>query len=385
MDLGDFEIQIKTFFGLEEILAKEVLQLGGKNIKTLNRAVACEGDLGFLYKANFSLRTALKILKPIFTFKVQNEKDFYQKLYDFEWEKFMNFDQTFLIDATVYSTIFTHSQYISLKMKDAIVDRFRDKKGQRPDVNHAKPDFKFHLHIQENYVTISLDSSGEPLFKRGYRNISLHAPINEVLAAGMLKLALWDGKGNFLDPMCGSGTLLIEAAMIATHIPPQILRNEFGFMKWNDYDESLWEKIKETRLNKIQEFEGKIMGYDSSMEAILAAKKNIETIGLEEYIELKKIDFFTTKKEISPLLLVFNPPYDERLHITQDDFYKKIGDTLKTSYPNTFSWFISSDISAEKNIGLKPSKKIKLFNGNLECRFLRYDIYEGSKKAKFSL
>ncbi|MDR2121683.1 MAG: class I SAM-dependent RNA methyltransferase [Flavobacteriaceae bacterium] len=377
-----FKIQAKTFYGLEDVLVQELKQLGASKIDKKNRAVEFYGDLGFLYKANYSLRTALKLLIPVYHFKANNEKTFEQKLKQFPWEDYFLITQTFAIDSTVYSEYFNHSQYVMLKMKDAVVDRFREKFGKRPDVDSQSPDIKFHLHISDDEVTVSLDSSGAPLFKRGYRKARFEAPINEVLAAGLLNLAGWEGKGNFLDPMCGSGTLLIEAAMIALNIPAQLHRKRFGFMNWKNFDLELFDKIKETRINKIREFGGKIVGYDISQKALQAAEINIEAADLSDFIEIKNQDFFVSQKELFPVLLIFNPPYDKRISIDEDEFYKKIGDTLKSNYKNTLAWFITSDIEAYKKVGLRPSRKIKLFNGKLECRFFQYDIYEGSKKVK---
>lgn len=382
MDTENLQIQIKTFFGLEPILAEEIKKLGGKNVQLKTRAVNCEGDLGFLYKINYSTRTAVKILVPIFEFKAFNDHKFYDKLFKFGWDEFMDVNQSFAIDATVHSERFTHSQFMTLKMKDAIVDFFRTKYKQRPNVEPKNPDIKFNLHIDRDFVTISLDSSGDPLFKRGYRKEQGEAPINEVLASGMLQLAGWDGKGNFLDPMCGSGTLLIEAAMIATELPAQIFRKNFAFQNWKNYDEDLFKKIKEFRVNRIKPFEGKIIGYDIDARMLNASRINIEAAELEEVIEVKKQNFFDSKKEHFPLLMVFNPPYDERIKISQDDFYKQIGDTFKQHYPNTLAWLISSDLEAVKKIGLRPSRKIKLYNGKLETRFLQYEMYEGTKKQK---
>jgi len=378
----NFRLQAKTFFGLEEILAQELKGLGASDVRIKNRAVEFQGDLGFIYKANYSLRTALKILLPIYSFKAGNEKVFERKMQSFAWEKYLFNSQTFAIDSTVHSDYFHHSQYIMLKMKDAIADRFRQKFGKRPDVAVVNPDMLFHLHISGDEVTVSLDSSGEPLFKRGYRKAHFEAPINEVLAAGLLRLAGWEGKGNFLDPMCGSGTLLIEAAMMALNIPPQLHRKHFGFMNWQNFDLDLFNKIKETRLGRVEEFNGKIVGYDTSHAALSAAKKNIESVDLQDFIEVRNQDFFQSEKELFPVLIVFNPPYNERLTIDEEDFYKQIGDTLKSKYKNTLAWFITSDIEAYKKVGLRPSRKIKLYNGKLECRFFQYDVYEGSKKAK---
>lgn len=380
MNTENLNIQIKTFFGLEEILAKEIQKLGGRNVEIKNRAVTCEGDLGFLYKINYSCRTALKIIVPILTFKTWDEHRFYDKLFDFPWDSIMDTNQSFAIDATINSERFKHSQFMTLKMKDAIVDFFKAKYRKRPDIETKNPDIKFHLHIDRELVTISLDSSGEPLFKRGYRKEQTQAPINEVLASGMLQLAGWTGKENFLDPMCGSGTLLIEAAMIALNLPAQIFRKGFAFQNWKNYDAELFTKIKEFRLNKIQEFTGKIIGYDIDSQALKAAQANISFAELDDIIEAKKQNFFESKKELFPLLMVFNPPYNERISINDEAFYKKIGDTFKQNYPNTLSWIISSDLEAVKKIGLRPSKKVKLFNGKLECRFLQYETYEGTKK-----
>ncbi len=381
MNTENLKIQIKTFFGLEEVLAEEIKKLGGKNVEIKNRAVNCEGDLGFLYKINYSARTAVKILVPVHTFKAFSENQFYERLLKFSWDELMDVNQTFAIDSTVYSETFRHSQFMSLKMKDAIADFFKNKYKKRPDVDPQNPEIKFHLHIDRELVTISMDSSGDPLFKRGYRKEQGEAPINEVLASGMLQLSGWDGKGNFLDPMCGSGTLLIEAAMIAMDLPAQIFRKNFAFQNWNNYDEELFQKIKEFRINRVREFTGKIVGYDVDARMLNASRINVEVAEMEDVIEVKKQDFFESKKELFPLLMVFNPPYDERITINDDDFYKKIGDTFKQNYPNTLAWLISSDLEAVKKIGLRPSRKIKLFNGKLECRFLQYEMYEGTKKG----
>lgn len=380
MDTENIKIQIKTFFGLEQVLAEEIRKLGGQNVEIKNRAVNCEGDLGFLYKINYSARTALKILVPVLTFKAWDENRFYDKLFDFPWEKYMTVDQTFAIDTTIYSERFAHSQFMSQKMKDAIVDYFKFKYNKRPSVDTQDPQIKLHLHIDRELVTISLDSSGDPLFKRGYRKEQGEAPLNEVLASGMLQLAGWDGKGNFLDPMCGSGTLLIEAAMIAMDLPAQTFRRRFGFQNWLNYDEELFKTIKEVRLNRVREFTGKILGYDIDSDMLHAARVNIESAEMEDIIEVKHQDFFESKKELFPLMMVFNPPYDERIVINDDEFYSKIGDTFKKNYPNTLAWLISSDLDSLKRVGLRPSRKIKLFNGKLECRFMQYEMYEGTKK-----
>ena len=383
MQSDDLKIQIKTFYGLETILAEELKKLGGRNVEIKTRAVNCEGDLGFLYKVNYSARTALKVLVPIYEFKAFNEQKFYEKLTRFNWDDYMKINQTFSIDATVHSERFTHSQFMTLKMKDAIVDFFNRKYQKRPTIDTRNPEIKFSLHIDRDMITISMDSSGDPLYKRGYKRQQGEAPINEVLASGMLQIAGWDGKGNFLDPMCGSGTILIEAAMIAMNLPAQIFRKSFGFQNWKNYDEELFQKIKEFRINRIKEFTGKIVGYDIDNKMLNIARETIEIAEMEEVIEVKKQDFFESKKDLFPLLIVFNPPYDERITIRYEDFYKKIGDTFKQGYPNTLAWMISSDLEAVKKVGLRPSRKVKLYNGKLETRFLQYEMYEGTKKAKY--
>lgn len=374
-------MQAKTFFGFETVLADELKSLGAADIVVKNRLVEFYGDQGFLYKANYSLATALRILKPIHSFSVRNEEFLYARFKKFNWEDYLDIDQTFVIDATVHSDYFTHSHYAALKVKDALVDRFQEKFGRRPSVDKENADIWFNLHISHDKVTLSLDSSGQSLHKRGYKLNGGPAPINEVLAAGLLKLAGWDGNGNFLDPMCGSGTILTEAAMMATNIPPQVHRKGFAFQNWKDYDENLFEKIKETRLNRIKEFHGKIVGYDINSTMLKLAEDNSIHAGLDEFIEVKYQDFFKSEKDMFPVLVLFNPPYNERLISDNEKLYKEIGDTLKAKYQNTFAWFITSDLSAKKYVGLRPSKKIKVFNGKLECDFLRYDIYEGSKKA----
>jgi len=381
LKLDNFKMQAKTFFGFEPILAEELKSLGAADVSIKNRLVEFYGDKGFMYKANYSLSTALRIIKPVVSFSVKNENQLYERFKRFDWEDYLDLDQTFLIDATVHSDYFTHSHYAALKVKDALADHFHQKYGKRPDVDKFSPDVRFNLHISHDKVTLSLDSSGESLHRRNYKIGHGIAPINEVLAAGLLKIAGWNGKGNLLDPMCGSGTILTEAAMMAANIPPQLHRKHFGFQNWKDYDQDLFEKIKETRLSRITEFSGKIVGYDLDPSILATAEKNIANADLEDFIEVYRKDFFKSKKDLFPVLIVFNPPYNERIESDNQTLYKSIGDTLKNHFPNTFAWFITSDLSAKKYVGLKPSKKVKVFNGKLECDFLRYDIYEGSKKS----
>lgn len=375
----------KTLFGFEEILAKELRNLGGTQVKEGVRNVSFVGDMGFMYKANLCLRTAIKILMPIHSFYVRNERDLYKNIYDFDWTAYLNLDKTFAIDTTLSSDLFTHSLFVSQKSKDAIVDKFRATHGERPNVDTQDPDIRINVHIHNNQCNISLDSSGKSLHQRGYRTATNIAPINEVLACGLLLLSGWDGQSNFLDPMCGSGTFLVEAAMIACNIPANINRKGFAFQKWDTYDPELYDKILESSLNKTREFHFKIKGYDKAPTAVEKAKDNVENANLTEYIDVERKNFFETQKETdNNLHMVFNPPYGERLSIQMEDFYKNIGDTLKQNYPGTDAWLITSNLEALKFVGLRPSRKIKVFNSHLESRLVKYIMYEGSKKAKYN-
>lgn len=380
----NFKMVAKTFFGFEDILAKEVQQLGGQDVQTGTRVVTFYGDKGFMYKANLSLRTALKILKPIKWFKVFNERSLYEGISSIDWSQFMNERQTFVIDVTLYSEAFNNSQFVALKTKDAIVDQFREKSGVRPSIDKDFPDLRIHIHLDRDQCTVSLDTSGDSLHHRGYRSATNIAPINEVLAAGMLLLSGWDGKSHFLDPMCGSGTILAEAAMIACNIPANINRKEFAFEKWNDWDNDLFDQIIDSLMKKTREFHYTIKGFDKAPSAVRKAQDNIQNANLDDYVTIEQKDFFESEKQTEgPLHMVFNPPYGERLDIDMERFYREIGDTFKQSYPNTQAWFITANLEALKFVGLKPSRKIKLFNGKLEARLLKYDIYEGSKRTKF--
>ncbi len=380
----NFKMVAKTLFGFEDLLAKELTQLGAQEVKKGVRNVSFVGDKGFMYKANLGLRTAIKILKPIHSFKVFNEQDLYNNIYKMPWENYLKSSGSLAVDATIHSHLFKHSLFIALKTKDAIVDRFRDNTGERPNVDLKFPDLKINVHIDRNQCTISLDTSGDSLHKRGYKTATNIAPINEVLAAGMIMLSGWDGQSDFIDPMCGSGTMLIEAAMIACNIPPNLMRKEFAFERWQDWDVDLFEKIEESLLKKTRDFHYKIMGYDKAPSAVFKAKDNIKNAQLDDFITVKHEDFFKTQKGGSDKLhMVFNPPYGERLNIDLHAFYKSIGDTFKQNYPGTEAWFITSNLEALKHVGLRPSRKIQLFNAKLESRLVKYEIYEGSKKGKY--
>lgn len=380
----NFNMVAKTLYGFEELLENELIQLGALHVKKGVRVVEFVGDQGFMYKANLALRTAIKILKPIQTFRVRDEKDLYNKINNMPWEDYLKPSGSLAVDATIHSDLFTHSLFIAQKTKDAIVDRFRDKTGQRPNVDLKFPDLKINVRIDRTACTVSLDSSGESLHKRGYKMATNIAPINEVLAAGLIMLSGWDGQSDFMDPMCGSGTIPIEAAMIACNIPPNLMRKEFAFERWQDWDVELFEKIEESLLKKTRDFHHQIIAYDKAPSAVRKAQQNIENAQLDDFITVKHEDFFKTQKGGQQKLhMVFNPPYGERLDIDMEKFYADIGDTLKQNYPGTDAWFITSNLDALKHVGLRPSRKIHLFNAKLESRLVKYVMYEGSKKGKY--
>lgn len=376
-----FEMIAKTAHGFEDVLAKELLQLGAQNIQKGVRSVRFVGDKGFMYKANLCLRTAIRILKPIATVTAKNDNQLYRAMYNFPWEKYMDIDQTFFFGVTLHSDFFSHSLFIAQKTKDALVDRFRKLEGRRPSVDKENPHIRFHVHVYQDQISISIDSSGKSLHQRGYKTATNIAPINEVLAAGMLLLSGWDGQSDFMDPMCGSGTIPIEAAMIACNIPVNINRAEFAFEKWSDWDEDLYLKIEESSLNKIRGFEHKIIGFDKAPSAVQKATDNVVNANLSDFIEIRQADFFKSKKETEGFLqMVFNPPYGERLDIEMQSFYENIGNTLKREYSGSHAWFITSNLPALKHVGLRPSRKIHLYNGKLESRLVKYEMYEGTKK-----
>ena len=379
--VNDFKMIAKTFYGLEKILAKELLNLGAKNIEIGVRNVSFYGDLGFLYKSNLFLRSAIRVLKPIKSFKIIDQKDLYSYIFNFDWENYISIENTFYIESVLNTEIFSNSLFVSQRVKDGIVDRFRKIYKKRPNIDKENPDIKINIHLSKDTCTVSLDSSGKPLNQRGYRLQTNIAPINEILAAGLIMLSEWDCQSDFLDPMCGSGTILIEAAMYATNYPVNINRKNFSFKNWKNYDSQMFEIIKESVLKKVKPFNYNLIGYDKSPSAIKKCNQNIINSGFQDIINVSENNFFNTKKTNDNFLhLLFNPPYGERLAIDIKSFYKKIGDTLKSNYSNSNAWFITSNLEALKLVGLRPSRKIKLYNGKLESRLAKYEIYSGTKK-----
>ncbi len=375
------KLLIKTLHGLEEVLAAEIQALGGENIKKIKRAVACEGNLSFMYSANYNLRTALRVLVPIYSFKAKNEQELYDQVLKFNWSDYMEVHQTFAIDNSVFSDLFRHSKYATLKMKDAIADQFREKYRSRPSIDVENPDVRFDLHAWKDNFTISLDSSGEPLNQRGYRDKGHAAPLNEVLAAGMVKIADWNASKPLIDPMCGTGTILIEAGMSALNIPPQFLRKNFGFRNWKDFNPMIWNKVKLESDGQIRKKPLQISGGDSDDRAVRMAQKSLSKLGLREYVKIRNVPFERHKPGVPEGVVMTNPPYGER--IEKDDilgFYKTISDLLKQNFQGFEAWVISSNFQALKRLKLRPAEKVKLYNGALECGFQKYELYSGSRE-----
>lgn len=371
----------KTQFGLEAVLATELRNIGATEVTPHNRAVSFTGDLSIMYKANLWLRTALKVLIPIEKFRAKNESQLYDGIKKINWDQYLDKEGRFVIRTSLKSDFFNHSQYVSLKSKDAIADQFRDKYGVRPSVDLTHPDLSIDIHINKDEVTVSLDSSAESLHRRGYRTDSTLAPINEVTAAGMILLSGWSGEGNYIDPMCGSGTLLIEAAMIAKNMPPNLNRAQFGFERWKNYDPTLFAEVRAEALASIRESKANILGSDKTFKAIEISRENITRAGLDEDIKVSNKRFEEVKGPDGGGIMIINPPYGERLPIEEiGAFYKMMGDKMKKEFDGYDVWVISSNIPALKMTGLAPSKKITLYNGALECRYHKFEIYKGTRR-----
>ncbi len=381
----------KTFKGLEQVLAQELTELGANEVQIQRRAVSFSGDKELLYRANFNLRTALRILVPIASFTAKDADAVYQQAKQIDWAQFMTINTGFAIDATVYSETFRHSKYVTYRVKDAIADYWTEKEGKRPSVKLTDPDLQLNVHIAAEQVTISLDSSGESLHKRGYRVATTEAPISEVLAAGLLKIAGWDGQTDLYDPMCGSGTFLIEAALIAQNIAPGVFRKSFAFEKWSDFDKDLFEQIYNDD-SKERPFTHHIYGSDASFYAVQQALKNIREAGMQRCIDVRQIRIqeikgLSAQRSVSESgqspLVIINPPYGERL--AQDKnvmrLYAEMGTALKHQFTGATAWIISSNEEALKCIGLKPSRRIHLMNGELECLFNKYELFAGDRKT----
>ncbi|MGA2406490.1 MAG: class I SAM-dependent RNA methyltransferase [Bacteroidales bacterium] len=375
----------KTLYGLEKVLAEELTSLGAADIQPVNRAVLFDGDMSLLYKVNYCARTALSVLMPIADFRIRSKDDLYRGGLKIEWDRFMDTDDTFSIVPVINSPHFSHTGYAGLLLKDAIADSFRNKTGRRPSVDTSNPGILINLHISNNLVTISVDSSVVSLFKRGYRQEQANAPLNEVLAAGIILLSGWKVSAALVDPMCGSGTIPIEAGLIACKIPPGKFRQFFGFQRWKDYNDDLFEEIKLECNSQIGLSPVKISGSDISEQTLQYAKANVARAGLSDVITLEMSDFKDLKSIDDHEYVFLNPPYGQRIQPEEiDRLYGMIGTILKHNFTGTTAWLITSNKESLKHIGLKPKEKHILFNGALECVLLKYEIYQGTKKQEKS-
>ena len=376
----EFKLIAKTFMGLEPVLAQELIQLGANNVETGRRMVSFTGDKEMMYRANFQLHTAIRILKPIHTFKARSAEEVYDEIQKIERSNYLDNKKTFSVDSVVYSEEFRNSRFVTYKVKDAIVDWFREKTGTRPNISVSNPDIRLNIHIAEDDATLSLDSSGESLHRRGYRQESVEAPLNEVLAAGMILMTGWKGDTDFIDPMCGSGTIAIEAALIARNISPGVFRKEFAFEKWADFDQELFDTIYNDD-SKEKEFTHHIYGYDIDMKAVNTARINVKAAGLSKEVTIEQADFKDFQTPTEKSIMVTNPPYGERISTPNLlATYKMIGERLKHTFAGNDAWILSYREECFEQIGLKPSIKIPVFNGSLECEFRKYALFDGRMK-----
>ena len=375
-----FELIAKTFMGLEPVLAKELTQLGANDVQIGRRMVSFTGDKEMMYRANFQLHTAIKILKPIQRFKAHSADDVYEEIKKLDWTDYLSGDKTFAVDSVVFSEEFRHSKFVSYKVKDAIVDQLRERTGKRPNISVANPDLRLHIHVADDQCTLCLDSSGESLHRRGYRQESVEAPINEVLAAGIILMTGWQGETDFIDPMCGSGTFLIEAALIARNMAPGLFRKEYAFEKWTDFDADLFDRIYNDDSQE-REFNHHIYGYDIDFKAVNTARTNVKAAGLSDCISVEQQDFkdFTQPKDKA--IIVTNPPYGERISTPNLlETYRMIGERLKHQFMGGDAWILSYREECFEQIGLKPSIKIPLYNGSLECELRKYQMFDGKMR-----
>lgn len=373
----------KTLYGLENVLAEELKSLGAADVTVLNRAVSFTGDQSLLYRANYCLRTAMSVLRIISEFRIRSKDDLYRGCKKTGWDRFLSPEKTFSVVPVVNSPLFKHTGYAGLVLKDAVADWFRDKTGSRPSVNTENPDILLNLHISNDQVTVSADSSVVPLYKRGWRTEQGFAPLNEVLAAGIVLISGWDGNSVLIDPMCGSGTIPVESALIACNIPPGKFRSFYGFQKWNDFNNDLFEEIKKECERKITRPALKIYASDYSEIAVSQTQANILSAGLADIITVERRNFRDLEAPDDNGILIMNPPYGERIRISEaDNLYDMIGSTLKHKFEGFKAWIISSDRDSLKKVGLRPSSRTTLFNGALECTLVKFDLYPGSLRKK---
>ena len=378
--MENIKITLKTIFGLEKVLKEELAELGYKETEQLNRAVQLKGTWEDVYFLNLHVRCAICVLVELKTFKIRDEKDLYKQAMKIDWPSYFTSDKTFAVRGAVQSKLFSHTQYPYLLLKDAIVDVFRDQTGDRPDVSLKSPQVVFDLYIKEDYVTLSLNTSGAPLFHRGYRFEVGEAPMNEVVAAGLIRLSGWDKKSAFVDPFCGSGTILIEAALLAANIPSNIERVHYAFKNFKNYNEGLWEGIYHKANKRAEAFDFPIVGSDIDSEMVLMAKRNLRGLPISRNVTITTMPFNEVKKPADKGTLICNPPYGMRIGENIEEMYAELGDWFKNELKGYSCWVISANEDALKHVGLKPDSKVKLYNGDLECSYRQYTIFDGFRK-----
>lgn len=385
-DKNQFRMIAKTLYGLEEILSNELRVLGAKRVREMKRSVEFYGDKHFLYKSNIWCRTATRILKPIKKFRAVDENELYDYVLDIDWLEYLNIEKTFAIDVVLTQSNFKNSLFVAQKIKDALADHFREKTGRRPSVDLKNPDIRINCYIIKNQCTLSLDSSGEPLFKRGYRGSTGKAPLNEVLAAGIVMLTEWDKESAFIDAMCGSGTIIIEAALLARNIAPGLMRTKFGFMNWPDYDRGIYQSlIKKAKESVIPKLNFEMIGSDISSIQIREAARNARQAGVDKNIIFKQSPIVNLSPPSAPGILIINPPYGERMSVNDiNEFYHSIGDSFKKNFAGFDAYIFTGNLAAAKSIGLRTARRIIMFNGPIECRLLKFEMYKGSRKSKLN-
>ncbi len=380
----DYNLTITTLFGLEEVLADEVRSIGGRNVEIQNRAVKCTGDLGFIYKCNFLLRTAIKVLKPIKRIRFRDDDSYYKALAKIDWTEIFDIDNTFSFHVSGQSPIFNNTLYAAFKAKDAVVDCFKEAHdGKRPNIDTKFANISIGIYLNNYEAEVYLNSSGDSLHRRGYHKEAGFAPLSEVLAAGIIHFTKWNGGKLFFDPMCGSGTFVIEAAMLASKLPAGVFRSDFSFTYWRDYDANLFETIRTSALKRTIEYEGKILGRDIEAEALEAARANITHAMFDDLIRTKRADFLTDDAPAETGIMVMNPPYNKKIQSQNEKLYSEIGTKLKHSYAGWEVYILTADLDSIKHIGLKPTWKKKFFNGPLEALLLRYDMFKGKHNQRF--
>lgn len=378
------KITLKTFFGMEDVLSDELEELGYTVENKLNRAVQLSGTWKDVYFLNTHVRCAISILVELASFKIKHEDELYKYCKKVKWTELFDISKSFAVKGAIFSKHFNHSQYPFLVVKDAIVDQFREITGERPNVNIKKPQVLFDLYINNDAVTLSVNTSGVPLFQRGYREETGIAPLNEVVAAGLIRMSGWDRKSTFIDPFCGSGTLLIEAAMLACDIPPSVERQHFAFKNLKNFDNEYWEELQNGMKRVVRELPCEIKGCDISDEMVLKSRRNLRTFSFGRFIDIRQGDFTSMSISSDKGTMVTNPPYGERMGDEIDDLYERIGSWMKHDLPGFSCWILSSNMEAFKFIGLKPTQKVKVYNGDLDCSFRNFEIYSGSKKNNIS-